>query len=375
MSAASHKQASRQPAKEAATDLSTLSLAVVGAGMCCAVGYHRAAASCALRAGMDHFQRSEFIDPASQPLKVARLPVGDLWGPQRLAFIVNQAVMDCARDAGNIYPKTTALILLAAEQGRPHTEHDRYFEAMEACKKQFHLEFHESSGIMPKGRAGLGSALAAAHRLLREQTVKRVLLVGADSFLNAATIGHYLDRERLKCTDNDNGFIPGEGAGALLLEIANPKSKGLLITGMGRAVEEARLGGDIPNRAQGLTHAIRGACEQAGVAPNQLDFRMTDQNGEQYYAKEAANAYTRIMAEDGVGLPLMHIADSVGETGAAAGPLMLAYLSERMRGNDSPGDTGLLHLANDDGSRTALVLTSRFDKIQPFKTSASLRKR
>lgn len=363
------QQASQQPAKEASVDLSTHPLVIVGAGMCCAVGYHRAAASCALRAGMDHFQDSEFVDHSGQPLKVARLPVGDLWGPQRLAFIVAQAVMDCARDAGNIYTKSTVLILLAAEQGRPHTEDDRYFEALNACKKQFRTEFHVSSGIMPKGRAGLGAALAAAHRLLREETVGRVLLVGADSFLNAATVQHYLRQERLKCTDNDNGFIPGEGAGAILLEIANPQSKGLLITGMGRATEAAAMGGDIPNRSQGLTQAIRGACEQAGVAPNELDFRMTDQNGEHYYAKEAANATTRIMAEGGVGLSLMHIADCVGETGAAAGPLMLAYLSERMRGEDSPGETGLLHLANDDGSRTALVLRSDFAEIRQAKAS------
>lgn len=367
------RQASRRPANEAAADLSTHPLVIVGAGMCCAVGYHRAAASCALRAGMDHFQDSEFVDQSGQPLKVARLPVGDLWGPQRLAFIVAQAVMDCARDAGNIYTKSTALILLAAEQGRPHTEDDRYFEALNACKKQFRTEFHASSGIMPKGRAGLGAALAAAHRLLREEAVSRVLLVGADSFLNAATIQHYLRQERLKCSDNNNGFIPGEGAGALLLEIANPQSKGLLISGMGRATEAATMDGDVPNRSQGLTQAIRAACEQAGVAPNELDFRMIDQNGEQYYVKEASNAYTRIMAENGIGLPLMHIADCAGETGAAAGPLMLAYLSERMRGGDRPGETGLLHLANDDGSRTALVLRSGVDTMKPAKASASPR--
>ncbi len=355
---------------ETTANFSSHPLVIVGAGMCCAVGYYRAAASCALRAGMDHFQESEFFDHAKQPIRVARLPVGDLWGPQRLAFIVGQAVLDCARDAGNIFTKSTALILLAAEQGRPHTEDERYFEALAACKKQFRTDFHESGGIMPKGRAGLGAALQVAHRLLSEKTVNRVLLVGADTVLSAGTIKHYLRQERLKCTDNDNGFIPGEGAGALLLELASPQNQGLSIAGMGRAIEAATMGGDIPNRAQGLTQAIRGACEQAGLHPNQLQYRMTDQNGEQYYAKEAGNAYTRIMAEDGVGLPLMHIADCVGETGAAAGPLMLAYLSELARDEDSPGDIGLLHLANDDGSRTALVLRPHQGKSAKVRAAA-----
>jgi len=353
-----NRQDSQSQRIEARADLSLHPLVIIGAGMCCAVGTHRAAASCALRAGIDHFQESDFVDHVNQPIRVARLPIEDMWGPQRLALIVAQAVMDCARNAGNIYTTSTALILLAAEQGRPHTEDERYFEVLAACEKQFRTKFHASSGVMPKGRAGLGAALQSAHRYLCEQTVSRVLLVGADSFLNAATIEHYLAQKRLQCTDNSDGFVPGEGAGALLLELATPHSKGMHIAGLGRAIETATLDGDIPNRAQGLTQAIRDACGQAGIAPKQLNFRMTDQNGEQYYVKEACNAYARIMAEDGVGLPLMHIADCVGETGAAAGPLMLAYLHERMGSTSSPGNIGLLHLANDDGARTALVLRS-----------------
>jgi 3-oxoacyl-[acyl-carrier-protein] synthase I len=345
-----------QSTKPVPADLRAHPLAVVGAGMCCALGYHLAAACCALRAEMDHFQESAFVDSANAPLVVAQLPFDQLGGAERLAFIVHQAVMDCARDAGNIYPKSTALILLAAEEGRPHTEHHRYYEAFNACKKLFPVEFHESSGIMPKGRAGIASALQAAHRLLTEETVKQVLLVGADSYVNAATIGHYLKQDRLQCTGNSDGFIPGEGAGALLLELATGQSKGTHITGMGRAIEEATIGGDIPNRALGLTQAMRDACDQAGVALPELKFRMTDQNGEKYYANEMANACTRLMADSGIDLPMLTIANCIGETGAAAGPLMIAYLRERMRGNDTLGDVGLLHMGNDDGTRTALVL-------------------
>lgn len=334
-------------------------LLVKAAGMCCAVGYHLAAASCALRAGMDHFQESEFIDPAGELLRVARLPLGDLWGPKRLARIAELAVQDCVRSAGGIDPAATAFFLLAAERGRPHTETERYQEAYRACEEQFETPFHAASTIIAGGRAGIGDALLHAQNVLQErhsQPLRHVLLVGVDSFLNAATIEDYLKQERLLCTDNSNGFIPGEGAGALLLELATDQSGGLHIAGMGRAKEEATFGGDIPNRAIGLTRAIRQACEQAGVEPNELAFRMTDQNGEQYFAKEAANAYTRIMAEDGVGLPLLHIADCVGETGAAAGPISLAYLTTLMKREDGPGAAALLHFANDDGKRAALAV-------------------
>ncbi|MBI3230759.1 MAG: hypothetical protein HYZ45_11470 [Burkholderiales bacterium] len=253
-----------------------------------------------------------------------------------------------------------ALILMAAEKGRPHTENERYDEIWHACVEhitaQGLLPFHASSMIAPHGRAGIGAALQRAQSLLVSNTVSRVLLLGVDSYINSVTISHYLEQERLLCSDNSNGFIPGEGAAALLLELATPQSSGLLITGAGVAREKAVFEGITPNRAIGLTQAIRQALESAKLAPNHLQFRMNDLNGEQYFAKEAANAYTRVMADDSVLLPLLHIADCVGETGAAAGPLSLAYLSRIMGEQDGPGTQGVLHFANDNGLRAACIV-------------------
>jgi 3-oxoacyl-[acyl-carrier-protein] synthase-1 len=190
-----------------------------------------------------------------------------------------------------------------------------------------------------------------------------VLLVGADSYLSAAVIEHYLDQERLLCSGNSDGFIPGEGAGALLLQLPQAGASGLHVLGVGVAQEQATPDGDVPNRAMGLTQAIRLACAQAQVPIGQLGFRLTDFNGEQYFAKEMANACTRVMADagdDGDGsFPMLHIADGVGETGAAAGVLGLAYLGSVMARADGPGEQGLLHYGNDDGRRTALVVEYR----------------
>lgn len=196
--------------------------------------------------------------------------------------------------------------------------------------------------------------------------VRQVLLVGADSFLDAATIEHYLAENRLLCPDNADGFIPGESAAALLIRLGSARDEGVHITGLGLAREAAQPDGQIPNRATGLTQAIRAALAQARCTPNRLAFRMSDQNGEQFFIREAANAVTRIMldavsaGQPGTGLPVHHIADCVGETGAAAGPLALAYLAELMPIAGEVGDIGLMHLANDDGARTALVVEYRY---------------
>lgn len=338
-------------------------LYIAGVGLTCAVGYHLRAASCALRAGMDHFQESLFSDLTGNPLVVAQLPIDDLWGAPRLAEIARMALSDCAASMP-FDPASTALLLLASEYGRPHSEPERYQEVWQAVQAQFATPFHPASRILAQGRAGIGDALLRAGQMLLPEDdanavphgIARVLLLCVDSYLNAATIEHYLQQRRLLTRDNNIGFIPGEAAAAILLELDDGKSAGLHITGIGIAQEAAQPDNDIPNRAMGLSQAMRAACAMAEIAPGELDFRLSDQNGEQYFSREAANAITRLMMEDSKQLPVHTIAYCVGETGAAAGGIMLAYLSQVMPRKDGPGDTALVHLANADGRRCALVL-------------------
>lgn len=333
-------------------------MVVKAAGLCCAVGYQLAAASCAMRAGIAHFQESDFVDKADNALVVASLPLESASGTARLARMAQLALADCAQMSGYLDTENTALMLLAAERGRPHTEPERYHACFQAVQELFSQPFHASSLIIPQGRAGIGEALLRANQLLQDGIVSRVLLLGVDSYLNAASINYYLQNKRLLTRESAMGFIPGEAAAAILLELAHEQSSGLHISGVGIGREEARPDNDTPNRAIGLTQAMREACSKANIAPSEIDFRLSDQNGEQFFSKEAANASTRFMAEEEESrlLPILTIADTVGEVGAAAGCVMLAHLSLLMARKDGPGFTGLAHLANDDGRRCALLL-------------------
>ena len=63
------------------------------------------------------------------------------------------------------------------------------------------------------------------------------------------------------------------------------------------------------------------------------------------------------MAVDGGTTPMVHTtADCVGEVGAATGPLMLAWLHHLLKQPDRLGDCGVIHLANDEGLRSAVVV-------------------
>ena len=331
-------------------------LRIVAAGLCCALGYHLGAAACALRANIDHFQESEFLTQRDERLVVARLPDTDLWGQSRLARWLELAVADCLRHTPSLDTQEVPLVWLAPEPDRHGLTLSWWTEVFHAVVAKLGLTFHPRSGVMQLGRAGLAGALEQVASLLEAEKRPAVMLVGVDSYLHAATINHYLKSERLQVSGNSNGFIPGEAAAAVLLTRARPSDPGVKVIGYRQGHEAGRPDGSVPCRAQGLSDTIRAALASSQIAVERLDFRVSDQNGEAFFAKEAANAFARVASKDSRQLRVVTLCDCLGEVGAATGPAMLAYLSQLMPHADSPGRTALLHLANDDGLRSAVVV-------------------
>ncbi|MDC6175973.1 hypothetical protein C2I33_10080 [Ralstonia solanacearum] len=333
-----------------------LPLRIESAGLCCSVGYHLRAAACAIRTNMDHFQDSEFLTDTGSPITVGRLPDKDCWGSERVARWIARAVQDSLRDRVHFEPERTALIVLGPEPGRPDMTDDAYWDIVTAAMVQIGRRFHESSRILPLGKAGLAQALQYAGDCLAQPEVDSVILAGGDSLLNVTAIEHFLEQERLFIPGNRDGFVPAEGAAALLLRRATDGQAGVQITGCGQGTEPGLWNGETPNRATGLSEAVRTACAQAGINPHQLAFRASDQNGESYLSREGSNAFVRVMA-GGPGLAHLTLADKLGAIGAASGVAALAYLSLVMPREDcSPGPAGVVHLSNDNGLRCAVVV-------------------
>lgn len=333
-------------------------LTIRSAGLCCAVGYNLAAATCAIQANMDHFQQSEFETPQRDKVLVARLDESGVWGPSRLARWIALAIADCLGQFEALDTAGMPLLWLAPEPTRSGTDTAWYAGVFRQAVEELGLRFHPASGILPLGRAGLAHALEQSGKLMEQTGCDQVLLVGADSYLNATTINHYLQAERLQVPGNADGFIPGEAAAVLLLQRQESGTAlpALRIAGSASGQEPGRPDGSVPSRAQGLTTALRAALAQSRHDYTAMQFRMGDQNGEAFFARDAANALARLAPVGGAKLPLLTLADCLGEIGAATGPAMLAYLGQVMPRSAGPGALGLLHLANDDGLRCALVL-------------------
>lgn len=280
----------------------THSIRIATAGACCAMGYYIEAISCALRAGLDNFQESQFGTSNGDRVRVACLPDTEHWGAQRLTNWVRYALNDCLTNRPNLPLQSVPIFLLTLEAERPHGEEHTQFETALLAQQALGVHFHPDSRIVAGGKAGLGMALEQIATLFAAGRTQQALLIGVDSFLNARSINHYLTAKRLLVPGNSDGFIPGEGAAALLLEACPANTPGLHIAGFGRGQAEGRPDGCVPSRARGLSTAIRAALAKAGITSEALAFRLSDQNGEAFFAREAANAFTRnpLMSAQGV---------------------------------------------------------------------------
>jgi 3-oxoacyl-[acyl-carrier-protein] synthase-1 len=203
------------------------------------------------------------------------------------------------------------------------------------------------------------TALAGARQLLAQHAVDQVLVAAVDSLLSKRRL-LTLEREgRLLTRLNQNGFLAGEAAAAVLVsrDEAEVTSNRLICAGLGTAGDESSVSNDVPLRGDGLCQAIRSALDEAGCALDHLDFRISDVSGEQYYFKEASLAVSRLLRQRREQFPLWHPADCIGEVGSAIGPFVLALARTAVHKGYAPGPDILCHFSSDGGLRGAIVLS------------------
>ena len=118
------------------------------------------------------------------------------------------------------------------------------------------------------------------------------MIAGTDSLLVGATLAEFQQREYLLTSNNSDGFIPAEAGAALVIEAVSKQAEAQLIcSGLGFGTETAHVDSEEPLRASGLTTAIKAAVKEAQTKMFDIDFRITDISGKQYYFKEAGNLH------------------------------------------------------------------------------------
>lgn len=339
-------------------------LVVLGCGMVTAIGYNAPATLAALRAGVSGVQVLHWDDIESgEPLRGARVSLPH-WsnGVDKLADLVAPAIHECLQQAGDTPPEAIPLLIGVAHHARPFRTQQLDETLLDQIQRRLGQHHHPESALFPFDEAGSVHALIAAQRLLFDGRAKLVVVAGVDSFLYQATLDDYIARRRVMTPGNSNGFFPGEAGSAVLLGKSGPGERDELhILGIGVAREEATIDGTKPLRARGLTEAIKQALRTAGVAFNDIGYRLTDLTGEHYKFKEAAFAAGRFdtaprrSPNDGPS-ELWHPIEYLGAIGAAILPCLLAQAMHAAQHGYAPTPLALCHLGSDEGERAALVV-------------------
>ncbi|HHI69885.1 MAG TPA: 3-oxoacyl-ACP synthase [Rhodobacteraceae bacterium] len=334
-------------------------LEVLETGMVTAVGLNAAASCAAMRGKIDGFCETRFIGSSGDWLTGAPVPLPRNWiGMKRLAHLAAGAIYDVFEKQPHAR-ENCSLILCLAEEDRPGN--------LTPDSAKFARMIGEITEIPPKtktrvithGRPSGIVALDQARRILKRGEAANVLIVGVDSYLSGVSVAHYLANERLLTPDNANGFIPGEAAAAILVSATRPG--GLALGGVGLAREKATIYNDedLPLRADGMTEAYRLAMKEAGVTLAQVDYRIADLIGEQYFFKQSALAALRLERGRKEFQDLWSPAESLGNIGAAVVPMMIGMALVAQQKGYSGGTPVLIEASADDGACGAAVFHER----------------
>ena len=339
--------------------MSAMPLAVRKTGLVTSVGLSAPASCAAFRAKLTNPSETRFIDASGEWIMAHQVPLAQPWrGLTKLAKMAAMAIDEAMQGVERKAWAAVPLMLCVAEKDRPGRLDgldDRLFTDIQR-ELGDGVRFHAGSSIVAHGRVGVAVALAQA-RLLIQQGIEQVLIAAADSLLTWPTLSHYERESRLLTATNSNGFMPGEGAGALLVgKPAFGAVPELVISGLGFAVEKANINSEEPLRAEGLSQAIKAALADAGVQMHDMDYRITDVSGEQYYFKEAALALSRTLRQRKEEFDIWHPAEFTGEPGAMAGVSVVAMADAACRKAYAPGHAILSHWSCDSGQRAAATL-------------------
>ena len=331
-------------------------------GMVCSVGLNRAAACAALRAGIAKFDELPYWDNKATAVVGAAVPVLDMdlqFGPRLVEMLV-MALQDCLSRSPALRLQQVPLLVGLAEPGRPGGGTWLDMSIISQVEEKLGVKFHPSlSKIIPKGHTAGFEGLRIARDLLQTTQVVGCLVCGVDSYINASSL-FWLDRSwRLKREGHTDGVIPGEAAAAVLVQRNVPlkTEPEVEVVGLGFGQEKSSVLTEEPLLGRGLADACRQALAEAGWRFHELDFRLSDMTGENYGFREHTLARGRLLRVVPLkDQPLWHAADSIGDTGAAAGVVQLVRAMEAWAKAYAPGSRATCFTSAVPGERAVALL-------------------
>lgn len=311
-------------------------------------------------------RESHMIDRAGQPMGVARLrSIGDnVYGIDRFLALaapaLTQAVHPWLAARGGQAAQLPVLVALPSE-ARPGFDARMLQHLLPALAARVRAPVDLSrSRLVCRDRGGGVAAFEAALAELRAGRCDVIAVGGVDSYFDPDVL-EYLDRElRLHGPDTENGFIPGEGAGFLLLA---DSSRAAALPRRARlrsavVMDEPRpYGSEHPCLALGMTLAVKKAVEAAGLAGEKsIGWALTDVANERHRVDEWTSAFLR--NHEAFTPDVLHDAAllQTGDLGAASAAVLAAMAVTRWETGCAPDLLALIATHSDGPERGAMVL-------------------
>lgn len=330
-------------------------------GMICPVGLMAAPACAAMRAGIAGFEELPYYDTSGELVIGSTVPLltADFENPDRPIELLTRAIAECLSDEPRESLHKVPLLVGLAEPDRAGGGAGLANSIISRVERQLELRFHtDLSRTLPKGHTAGFEGICVARDLLQKERLPACLVCGVDSYINADSLLWLEEHRRLKTADNSDGVIPGEAAAAVLVRPKPMSSKPAIVNvaGLGFAMERVSVLSEEPFLGLGLAAAAKAALNEADLPMNEIAFRISDATGEQYGFKEQALTVTRLIKIPVKELPIWHCADSIGDTGAAAGVCQLVIGYHAFAKGYAPGDRALCFTSAVPGERATLVL-------------------
>ena len=345
---------------------------IVGLGAQTAVGLNLPANVAVVRAGLNCFRLSDYLlgYKEGEPLKVSQLDSlpKDAAPFERMKSMAVAAAREAIDSWLQCFEKDRSpelAVFLSVPAARPGIQDLSGKELIQAVIADLPIRPDKPHCMFTAtGNEGGVAALVSAANLIRNGDLQAALVGGVECYHSIETL-HWLEaQDRLKLEEQPNGFIPGEGAGFVLLcsraeaeRLRLPVAAELLTAG--RGIEPRPWFAEKPTIGEGLTQAFNTIFSDEHCPDERIRVTYCDLNGESWRADEWGYAYVRTGTRHGSPLDLRHPAANWGDVGAASGTLLVALAS--------------FELVRYFKARTLALIWAASD-IEPYRSACLLRR-
>lgn len=341
---------------------------IAGIGMITAIGADAKMTAAAVKAGVNQFEASEYDNQARESITMAGVPEEVF---ETLSFEIDEGVY-----YSGLYDRVIKMAIVAAREAcaGQSIEGDIPMvlaipEAVEGINHITAESLVRNLALQPdlpidanhvrclhSGRAAGIEALDMAGRIMRDLDQDYVLVGASDSYWHLPLIAHLDAEQRVLAPGVMDGFVPGEGAGFLLL--CRDADKALVeadhviaLYQPGLSAESGHLYSELPYRGDGLSEAFRLALN--GHNAHSIPTIYASQNGEHFWAREYGVALLRNQPSFDAEVLLEHPADCYGDLGVATGPVLIGLCAQDLWQQPGPV-THLVYSSSDSAARAAL---------------------